>query len=192
MQVPWPIFTLSILLALSWNEMASLFLKRVGSTAGTARFTLTPPAGIKRFLPTLFNTSSPPNLQQKPFSSTNIQRAGNMSSQFLETIKNRRTIYKLAKSSTIPDSKVQEIIKEIVLHVPHSFNSQSTRVILLVKEEHDKLWEIAKTVLKGVVPADGWAGTEARLNGFQAAYGTVCFFPFSFNPIQSSKLQLQL
>eukprot|EP01065_Artemidia_motanka_P030359 TRINITY_DN36380_c0_g1_i1.p1 TRINITY_DN36380_c0_g1~~TRINITY_DN36380_c0_g1_i1.p1 ORF type:complete len:212 (+),score=0.30 TRINITY_DN36380_c0_g1_i1:35-637(+) len=99
-----------------------------------------------------------------------------MSSSFLETIKNRRTIYQLSKSSPIPDSKIQEIIKEAVLHVPSSFNSQSTRVLLLVKEEHDKLWEIVKSVLKGVVPAEGWAATEGKLNGFKAAYGTVLFF----------------
>jgi hypothetical protein len=189
MQVPWYIFTLSILLALSCSEMASLLLKRAGSTAAVAAaggYRFTPPglSTIKRFLPSLLYTP-PQHLQQKSFSTTNTNATANMSSQFLETIKGRRTIYQLGKSSTIPDSKVQEIIKEIVLHVPHSFNSQSTRVILLVKEEHDKLWDIAKTVLKGVVPADGWAATEQRLNGFAAAYGTVRGLPTShFNPSQ--------
>lgn len=96
------------------------------------------------------------------------------SAPFLETVAARRTYYALSKSSPISDSKIQEIVKQAILHVPSSFNSQSSRAILLVKGEHDKLWDITKTVLKGIVPEDKWAGTEQRLNGFQGAYGTVC------------------
>lgn len=95
------------------------------------------------------------------------------SKSFLETVKARRTYYALKKESTIPDSQIQEIIKEAILHVPSSFNSQSTRVVLLVKEEHDKLWEITKSTLKAIVSEDQWKSTEQRLNGFKAGYGTV-------------------
>ncbi|KAG9230416.1 Nitroreductase-like protein [Amylocarpus encephaloides] len=110
----------------------------------------------------------------KHFSTT--QPTAKMSTSFLETVKSRRTIYQLSKSSPISDAKIQEIISQAILHVPSSFNSQSTRIVLLVKEEHDKLWEITKEILKAIVPADGWAATEGRLNGFKAAYGTVLFF----------------
>jgi len=98
------------------------------------------------------------------------------SQQFLDTIKGRRTFYQLKKESTIDDKKIQEIITEALLHVPSCFNSQTTRIILLVKEEHDKLWEIVKSVLKGVVPAEEYPNTEAKLNMFKAGYGTVLFF----------------
>jgi predicted oxidoreductase (fatty acid repression mutant protein) len=97
------------------------------------------------------------------------------SAPLLEAIKNRRTIYALKKESTISDAKVQEIINHVILHTPSSFNSQTTRVVLLVKEEHTKLWEIAKEILKSIVPADHYPATEQRLNGFQAGYGTVRF-----------------
>jgi hypothetical protein len=98
------------------------------------------------------------------------------SAPFLDAIKNRRTIYALKKESTISDAKVQEIINHVILHTPSSFNSQTTRVVLLVKEEHNKLWDIAKEVLKSIVPAENYPATEQRLNGFQAAYGTILFF----------------
>jgi len=98
------------------------------------------------------------------------------SAPFLKAIQDRRTIYQLDKSSTISDAKIQEIITTIVKHTPSSFNSQSERVVLLVKEEHDKLWNIAKEVLKAIVPADAYPATEKRLSGFQAAYGTALFF----------------
>jgi len=95
---------------------------------------------------------------------------------FLEALKNRRTYYGLEKSSTIPDSRVEEIIKETILHTPSSFNSQSTRIILLVKEEHDKLWDFTLEALKGVVPADQFEKTAQRISMFKNAYGTVMFF----------------
>ncbi|KAH7348862.1 Nitroreductase-like protein [Rhexocercosporidium sp. MPI-PUGE-AT-0058] len=98
------------------------------------------------------------------------------SKAFLDTIKARRTYYALKKESTISDAQIQEIIKQAVLHVPSSFNSQSTRVVLLVKEEHDKLWEITKDTLKAIVSKDQWTATEQKLNGFKAGYGTVLFF----------------
>jgi predicted oxidoreductase (fatty acid repression mutant protein) len=104
------------------------------------------------------------------------------SSPFLEAIKNRRTIYALKKESTISDAKVQEIINHVILHTPSSFNSQTTRVVLLVKEEHNKLWDITKEVLKSIVPAENYPATEQRLNGFQAGYGTVSLHSFPSLP----------
>ena len=175
MQIPLWFFVLSIALALSWQNMASLLLKR-SSPLLTSH--------IKSYLPSSFpSLNHISNLQQsyRPFTNTPTNATMSPSTPFLETIAARRSIYALSKSSPIPDSKIQEIIKEAILHVPSSFNSQSTRAILLVKEEHDKLWDIAKTVLKGIVPEDQWAGTEGRLNGFQAAYGTVSF-PFNSFP----------
>lgn len=95
------------------------------------------------------------------------------SQSFLDLVKSRRSYYMLKKESTIDDKKIQDIITQAVLHVPSSFNSQSTRVILLVKEEHDKLWEITKTVLKGVTTEEQYVSTEQKLNMFKGAYGTV-------------------
>lgn len=101
------------------------------------------------------------------------------SKEFLAIVQGRRSHYQLKKESTIDDKKIQEIITEALLHVPSAFNSQTTRIILLVKEEHDKLWEIVKSVLKGVAPADQWEKTEQKLNGFKAAYGTVRIYLLS-------------
>ena len=42
--------------------------------------------------------------------------------------------------------------------------------------EHKKLWEITLNVLKGIVPAEQFAATEGRINGFANGHGTVLFF----------------
>ena len=92
---------------------------------------------------------------------------------FLDVIARRRTYYQLGAESPISDSRIQDIIEHTILNVPSAFNSQTVRVVLLVKEEHRKLWRMTKETLKGVVPEDAFAVTEKKLDGFQAAYGTV-------------------
>ncbi|KXL51492.1 hypothetical protein M433DRAFT_60199 [Acidomyces richmondensis BFW] len=93
-----------------------------------------------------------------------------------EAIQHRRTIYALNKNIPIDDKKIEEIVKHAVLHVPSSFNSQSARVVVLVKEEHDKFWDLTTEILKGIVPAEQWEHTGNRVAGFRAAYGTILFY----------------
>ncbi|OJD10647.1 hypothetical protein AJ78_08395 [Emergomyces pasteurianus Ep9510] len=100
-----------------------------------------------------------------------------------ELAKARRTVYNLSAKSPIPDSEIQEIINSAVLHVPSSFNTQSTRLVLLLHEEHTKLWDIAIKVFEegivasGALPKDTWENqTKPKLEGFKAAYGTILFF----------------
>ncbi|GAA5912277.1 hypothetical protein JCM5296_000486 [Sporobolomyces johnsonii] len=95
---------------------------------------------------------------------------------FLDAIKERRTIYALSKSSPIPDERIIELVNTVVKHSPSSFNSQSSRVVVLLGKHHDKLWDFAKAQIKAIVPEDAWPASEQRLNGFQGAYGTVLLF----------------
>jgi predicted oxidoreductase (fatty acid repression mutant protein) len=107
---------------------------------------------------------------------------------FLDAMVKRRTIYALNKKATISDARIEEIVKHAILHVPSSFNSQSTRIIVLLKDEHDKLWEITKEIMKGILPADKYPATAARLDGFKAGYGTVR--PLLFSPMSIPHSQL--
>ncbi|KAA8572128.1 hypothetical protein EYC84_002044 [Monilinia fructicola] len=126
----------------------------------------------------LNSTQSIPRFQHKYFTSPTIMSP---STQFIELLKARRTIYALEAKSPIPDSKIQEIVEQAILHVPSSFNSQTTRVVLLFKGEHEKLWNITEEVLKGVVPPEQFEGTAKRIGGFRNGYGTVSWFlPFAF------------
>ncbi|KAK0739698.1 Nitroreductase-like protein [Apiosordaria backusii] len=95
---------------------------------------------------------------------------------FLSYIKARRTIYTLNKELPISTTRVQDIVKEALQHVPSSFNSQSNRVLALFGAEHDKFWDLTTDILKGIVPEEQFASTAARLAGFRAGAGTVLFF----------------
>ena len=100
-----------------------------------------------------------------------------MSSDLLmQMIKARRSIYKLNKTLPIPTSKIQELVNQTTLHTPSSFNSQSSRAVVLLGAEHDKLWDMTLSVMRGIVPAETFKGTEDRLNMFKAGAGTVLFF----------------
>ncbi|TGZ82179.1 Nitroreductase [Ascodesmis nigricans] len=99
------------------------------------------------------------------------------SATFLAALKARRTYYALKPSSPISNEKIQEIVNEVVLHTPSSFNSQTTRAVILFGDEHKKLWSIiTHDALKAVVPADAFAATAQKVAGFANGYGTVMFF----------------
>lgn len=101
----------------------------------------------------------------------------------LELVKNRRTIYALKNESPISDNAIELIVNDAVLHVPSSFNTQTTRVVLLLKEDHQKLWDITISAIEGLVTAGTVTKelfenqTMPKLKAFRAAYGTVCEFP---------------
>ncbi|OBZ14507.1 nitroreductase [Bacillus sp. FJAT-27264] len=99
-----------------------------------------------------------------------------MSKNFFEAVKGRRSVYAISKESTISDEKIKEIVEEAVLHSPSSFNSQSARAVVLLGENHDKLWNIAEDALRKIVPADQFEATAQRLGAFKAGYGSVLFF----------------
>ena len=95
------------------------------------------------------------------------------STSFLEAVANRRSIYALNKTSPISDDRIEEIVSQLVKDVPSSFNSQSARLVLLLKDEHDKFWDVVRDILKAIVPENAWEHTGNRIAGFRAGYGTV-------------------
>ncbi|WP_040949369.1 nitroreductase family protein [Gorillibacterium massiliense] len=97
-------------------------------------------------------------------------------SAFLEAVKKRRSYYNISRTSTLPDDKIAEIVKDAVKYTPSSFNCQSSRAVLLLGSHHDKLWSITTETLRKIVPADNFASTEQKMKAFGAGYGTVLFF----------------
>ncbi|KAF7136994.1 hypothetical protein CNMCM5793_006745 [Aspergillus hiratsukae] len=110
----------------------------------------------------------------------------------IQAAQNRRTIYKLGKNSPVPDSKIEELVNAAILNVPSAFNTQSTRLVVLLHEEHDKLWDLAieafgGLVASGAVPEETWKNqTLPKILGFKAAAGTILFYedPTHIKPFQ--------
>ena len=108
---------------------------------------------------------------------------------FMKAVKSRRSYYQLNKDSPISDDRIVELVNEAVLHTPSSFNSQSTRVVVLLNEQHEKLWEeIVKPAVKAVAPPEAFEQTSGKLDSFKAGHGTILFYE---NPDDVNKLQKQ-
>lgn len=88
----------------------------------------------------------------------------------------RRSVYALSKDLPVDGKQVMQIIEHAIKHTPSAFNSQSARLVALFGAEHEKLWDITTSELRKVAPAENFESTEAKLNGFKAAAGSVLFF----------------
>ena len=100
-----------------------------------------------------------------------------MERTFEEALVNRRSYYNIGSDSPVQDEEIVRIIHEAVKHVPSAYNSQSTRIVLLLGEEHKKLWEIVKKVLKMMLTEEVFAKTEMKINtSFASGHGTVLYF----------------
>jgi len=95
---------------------------------------------------------------------------------FLDHIKQRRSIYAIGNNVSLDQTEVENTIKEAVRHSPSSFNSQTSRVVILFGESHQNFWNIVRDTLKKIVPADAFEGTNNKITSFAAGYGTVLFY----------------
>ncbi|PYE50092.1 nitroreductase family protein [Paenibacillus barcinonensis] len=98
-------------------------------------------------------------------------------STFFDALKNRRSYYGISKESTISDAKIQEIVEEAVKYTPTAFNSQTSRAVVLLGEQHDKLWNHTEEILREVVGnEEAFQSTAEKMASFRNGYGSVLFF----------------
>lgn len=95
---------------------------------------------------------------------------------FATAVEERRSVYVINNEALVSDERIQEIVEHAVKHTPSSFNSQTARAVVLLGEQHSKLWSITTETLRQIVPANDFAPTEEKMNMFGAGYGTVLFF----------------
>ena len=100
-----------------------------------------------------------------------------MTKSFWEAVKGRRSIYAIGSEKTVPEAKIEAIVREALLHTPSPFNSQSTRLVLLFGEEHKKLWDLTLAELEKIVAPKQFEQTAKKINDcFASGYGTIMFF----------------
>lgn len=71
----------------------------------------------------------------------------------------RRSIYALGKDVELSNQELIDTIQGAVLNTPTAFNSQTSRVVILLDKE-----------------SDAFEGTKERLKGFAQAKGTILFY----------------
>ncbi|GGB11097.1 nitroreductase family protein [Macrococcus hajekii] len=96
---------------------------------------------------------------------------------FGAAMEKRRSIYDIKNSVSLTDAKIESILSDIIKHVPSAFNSQSTRMVLLLNDQHHKFWTLTADELKKLMGSErDFTATAQKIDSFKAGYGTVLFF----------------
>ncbi|THC92863.1 hypothetical protein EYZ11_007644 [Aspergillus tanneri] len=123
-----------------------------------------------------------PSQPARAFTRTNITPSPTKTDTFVELAQARRTIYKLGNDSPVPDSKIEDLVHAAILNVPSAFNTQSTRLLVLLHGEHERLWDVVIQIFEGLVnsgavPETTWRNqTLPKLLGIKGGVGTILFY----------------
>ncbi|MGX7111820.1 nitroreductase family protein [Gemella cuniculi] len=89
----------------------------------------------------------------------------------------RRSIYGLGKNLPISEEKVLRIIENAVKYSPSAFHSQTAQVLVLLGDNHNKVWDITYSELEKLLTTDeAKLATKEKINSFTNAYGTILFY----------------
>lgn len=94
---------------------------------------------------------------------------------YIDLLKKRRSYYNIGRDITLQDQELEDMIGQIVHYSPSAFNSQSTRVLLLLGDKHEAFWNGTEEILKAKTKKD-FSETQAKMKSFRDGYGTVLFF----------------
>ena len=83
----------------------------------------------------------------------------------------RRSIYALSDQLPVANDEIVQLVEHAILHTPSSFNSQSTRIVVLFGDDHKKLWDMTEETLRVIVGDE-----EAFKSTKDKVAGTVLFF----------------
>ena len=88
---------------------------------------------------------------------------------FSDIAAKRRSVYALGKDLPVSTDEDEALVKRLVELVPDAFNQRSQRAVLVLGEQHDKLWDAIYDVFDGKVPRE-------KIDMFKSGAGTVLYF----------------
>ena len=94
----------------------------------------------------------------------------------LDLVQKRRSCYALTDKIPLSQAQLVNLVKQAVKHAPSAFNSQSSRVLVLLENKHHAFWQLTSEALQKIVPPNAWAATQAKIDSFDKAYGTILYF----------------
>lgn len=94
----------------------------------------------------------------------------------LDQLSKRRSQYALGTNLTHSPEEIDALVRSAVRQAPSSFNSQSSRAVILFGDESRTFWRFVKEALQAIVPEQDFPQTAAKIDGFAAGAGTVLFY----------------
>lgn len=100
-----------------------------------------------------------------------------MSACIDDFFKRRRSFYRLNRDVTVTDEELVKAVHFVVMHTPSAFNSQSSRLVLLLGESHERFWNIVCENISKLVSHSAFEKSRKKIEtSFANGYGTVLFF----------------
>ena len=96
--------------------------------------------------------------------------------KFLDLVQKRRSIYHLNNKTDVSIKKIVETIQTCLKHSPSAFNSQTSRIILLINEPYLSFWSSTNNTLKEITPPEKFNQTKEKIDSFKQGIGTILFF----------------
>lgn len=87
----------------------------------------------------------------------------------VESLEKRRSYYNINKTLPISKEEVIDTIIKVTELVPDAFNCHSARVVIIMDEKQDQLWEAIYEVFGGKM-------TREKMESFKAGAGTILYF----------------
>ena len=99
-----------------------------------------------------------------------------MNNTLLKILSNRRSVYGLDKKIKLNNFEIEQLLMEALKIAPSAFDCQSSRIVLLLSEQHHLFWQQTFDILKTIVPSAQQNATHEKIKSFEDAYGTILFF----------------
>jgi predicted oxidoreductase (fatty acid repression mutant protein) len=95
---------------------------------------------------------------------------------FKHAVQHRRTYYGISKEVHVESEEIKKMVEHAVSYTPSPFNSQSSRVIILMNESHNALWDLTWKALEKIVSGEQAQKTKDRIQSFKNGVGTILYF----------------
>jgi uncharacterized protein len=99
-----------------------------------------------------------------------------MAKEFIEAVRDRRSYYAIGKEPILSNDEIISLVENAVKNAPSAFNSQSSRVVVLLGKDHEKLWNETMDNLQKIIPAEQVPQTREKIDSFRNGYGTILYF----------------
>ena len=96
---------------------------------------------------------------------------------YQEAVRNRRSIYKLGREIPVLQTEIIATVERMTKEIPTPFNMQSARIVVTMLDHHENVWDITRSALQSIDKLS--PETDAKIDGFSDAYGTILFFESS-------------
>lgn len=104
-----------------------------------------------------------------------MEHKGVESTCFADAVTRRRSVRKLKRHASVNQAQIDKIVR-IVVNAPSAYNMQSGRLVVLMDDEHEAFWDLAKMTYAQLLPEEKVSSFMERLDGFRCGNGTVLFF----------------